>query len=164
MISIQHHRTRTKQITKPFNTCHKQPNRSTKTTRIQLTNDLTPTQTTPTIITMATTYAAYGNVMAHGAQPQNHKSTRSSVSSTASSTAPAARKSRWQRFVDELKPIEEPQAPISIYGPLVYEKKPKHQSHTQSSKQERQSSSRRASEIYTGFKNKVGGEKVNFYG
>lgn len=112
-------------------------------------------------IAMATTYAAYANVM-HGAQAQPEQSARSSVSSSTSSTAAAARKSRWQRFVDELKPIDEPQTPISIYGPLVFQKKAKKES--QGAKQESPSSSRRASHIYAEFKNKVGGEKVHFYG
>ncbi|KAK5939088.1 hypothetical protein PMZ80_008391 [Knufia obscura] len=117
---------------------------------------------------MAATYAAYSN-LSHGAQgPQSEKSARSSVSSTASSTTPAsapAKKSKWQRFVDELKPLEQPQGPITIYGPLVFEKKNEKTSR-QSSTQERQrqSSSRRASEIYAAFKDKVGGEKVYFRG
>ncbi|KAK5094292.1 hypothetical protein LTR70_004184 [Exophiala xenobiotica] len=106
---------------------------------------------------MAATYAAYSRNGSASMNAQAEKSARSSVSSTASSTA--AKKSRWQRFLNELKPIEEPQAPISIFGPGFY-KSPK----TNGQQKERQNSSRRASHLYSEFKTKVGGEKVNFYG
>lgn len=107
---------------------------------------------------MAATYAAYSRNGNASMNAQAEKSARSSISSTASSTA--AKKSSWQRFLNELKPIEEPQTPISIFAPGFY-KNPKTNFQQ---KKERQNSSRRASHIYSEFKTKVGGETVNFYG
>jgi len=108
---------------------------------------------------MASANASYGNT----AQPQANKSARSSFSSTASSTSPAARKSTWQRFLNGFKPVEEAQTPISIFGPGYYQAS-KMNAKSSGQQKERQNSSRRASELYQGFKTKVGGEKVNFYG
>lgn len=81
-------------------------------------------------------------------------SARASVSTSNS----AVKKSKWQRFVDEFKPVEEPQTPISIYGPLVYKRVPK----SQIEKQPADSFNRRASEAYGKFKAAVGGEPVHF--
>lgn len=97
---------------------------------------------------MATTYAAYSNVM-HGDKAQRQiDSTRSSVSSTGS------KKTRWQRFVDELKPIEVAQEPVGFFTDLRPKKA--------STSSQKVSKSQRASKAYDAFKTKVGGEKVYF--
>jgi hypothetical protein len=67
---------------------------------------------------MATTYAAYSNIMAS----KQSQSPRDSVSSAASSTQ-QQKKSRWSRFVDQLKPIDTPQEPIGIFAPSYYPRK-----------------------------------------
>lgn len=72
-------------------------------------------------------------------------SQRTSVSSSASNEA---KKSRWHRFLDELKPIDEPQTPVGTYTPVSpSEKKVKDEKS-------------KVAKAYEHFKAIVGGPKV----
>lgn len=85
------------------------------------------------------------------------KSQRSSVSSQTSSIQhqpQTQKKGKWQRFLDEFKPIEVPITPAGIYSPL-----PKKQSISSENSSQRNS---QWPQFYENFKVIVGGEKVNF--
>lgn len=101
---------------------------------------------------MATTYAAYSNVM-HGNKAQKQQeSARSSVSS-AGSTQKA---STWHRFVDQLKPLEQPLPPVGIYGPIPGDH-PARKASIEKAAAKKESGVKSA---YEKFKVFVGGEKV----
>lgn len=109
---------------------------------------------------MPTTYAAYSNLIAaNGHNPamasaasSTPTSQRNSVSSETSVEVP--KKSRWHRFLDELKPLDEPVAnPVGFFSPIPpYPPRQQKKSSTSSAKAE-DTPSRRASKAFEHFRN-----------
>lgn len=78
---------------------------------------------------------------------------------TSVSSGHVEKKSRWSRFVDELKPIEEPQAPVGIYSPI-----PKTQAKKNSiSSETEQTKGQKALKAYRKFQDIVGGPTYKMY-
>lgn len=96
---------------------------------------------------MATTYAAYSNVIAMDKAQGQMNSARTSVSSTSVGET-QQKKTRWQRFLDELKPLEEPQEPVGIFTDLRPKKSSK-------GSQEDLSASKRALKAYRKFQHSI---------
>lgn len=66
---------------------------------------------------MATTYAAYSNAV-HGMKAESQRNSVSSFQSGTATPQQHKKSSKWDRFIDQLKPLEEPQTPTGIYAPI----------------------------------------------